>query len=74
MPSSYPTLPKANDAPEDKAIRARCLQLADEIELAGAKIRVRANDLEAKGVPRGAGFTNLADRLNPSSASCAVRP
>jgi hypothetical protein len=64
MPSAYPSLPEANDTTEDKAIRASCLQLANDIELAGAKIRVRANDLEVKGVPRGAGFTNLADRLN----------
>jgi hypothetical protein len=64
MPCTYPALPESQDAQNDRELRARARQLADEIELAGAKIRVRSNDYEAKGVPCGAGFSNLADRLN----------
>jgi len=63
MPGLYPSQPESSDAEPDKELRARARQLADDIELAGARIRVRANNCEAVGVGYGAAFSRLADQL-----------
>lgn len=68
MPGFYPKQPETEDTPADAALRRRARELADAIELVGAKVRVLANNS-----PVGAKFTHSAELLNSVVRSLRYR-
>jgi hypothetical protein len=63
MPGFYPSQPECDDNAADAALRGRARKLADDIELAGARVRVLANNSINPGLAWG------ADRLNATVGS-----